>query len=134
MPGVLERIIQIALYYTVRKFGWHWILYAILAAILAVVVLGAVLSLARRVSVATAPMLSNTRLHTESAAQSALRGWHQKGGPLLRKYLPAFLAAYIITAGLAVVLGRFDADAALIGCPAVAAGTSYFFNRLRRSE
>ncbi len=134
MPEELERIIKIAFYYATRRFGWYWILYAILAAILAIVVFGVVLSLARRLSVATAPMFSDVRVHTENTIQSALQFWHRQGKMWLRKHLPIFVAAYIIMAGLAIVLGRFDADAAVLGCPAVAAGASYFFNRLRRAE
>ena len=77
--------------------------------------------------------------HIEAAVKSIAQAWRSETWrselkSSLRRHTPAFLAGYAITAGLAIVLGRFDVYAALIGCPAVAAGAAYFFNRLRRAE
>lgn len=85
-------------------------------------------------TVAIATASPKAESYMEERAKKAMRAWHSEGKARLRKHLPAFLAAYAIMAGLAIVLGRFDIIAALVGCPAVAAGMSYFFNRFRRAQ
>ncbi len=128
MPEELEPLLKAAYYYVARTFGWWGILYLILAAF----ALFLLLKLLHLLIVVVTPAAFKIEVRSATTGEAVLLAWRRQGKPWLWKYVPAFLASYIIVAGLAIVLGRFDADAALVGCPAVAVGASYFFGRLRR--
>lgn len=130
MTEELERILRVAFYWGFRTFGWWGILYAGLACLAAFLFF----ALIRLLVTALEAIHPKVESRIEAKLESAVRFWHRQGRSWVRKYFPIFLATYIIMAGLAVVLGRFSIESALIGCPAVAAGASYCFNRVKRTE